>query len=251
MTKYLHSQKYLHFSVVNTPYQVRNHSSCCLRKWLYRFRFSTPVVFHNCFWYRSHPHHSPIGIKALWEIIPQPLTSLASQKTIGSIPASNRYFTNYTALQPKPRGSPYGQIRRYCPFSLIPLPAKTQIKGGTTSNQVSWIVYQTRSRFLVPPYLCLIQTFFSCRRVPAPLWCNNTPWQAYCSMPSSPGLHCSFAISYMKMRCLHIRPREILIPVLPVPFPLILPIRYLLCRYTPAIGRILPHLTKPLYIPRL
>lgn len=94
------------------PYQVRNHSSCCLRKWLYLFPFSTPVVFHNCFWYRSHPHHSPIGIKALREIIPPPLTSLPSQKTIGSILVSNRYFTEYTALRPKPHGSPYGQIRR-------------------------------------------------------------------------------------------------------------------------------------------
>ena len=31
MTKYLRSQKYLHFSVVNTPRKVWNHSSC-LRK---------------------------------------------------------------------------------------------------------------------------------------------------------------------------------------------------------------------------
>jgi len=47
-----------------------------------------------------------------------------------SVPENHRFhtgvqslFTKYTALRPKPHGSPYGQVRMECSFSSIPLRA--------------------------------------------------------------------------------------------------------------------------------
>ncbi|MBE7545627.1 MAG: hypothetical protein HS127_00465 [Planctomycetia bacterium] len=80
-------------------------------------------------------------------------------------------------------------------FSPIPLPAQLIIKGGTTSNQVSWIGYLTQQPFLAPPNLLATQTFFSRRSLLAPLLCNNMPWPAYCSRLSLPELHGSLTPS--------------------------------------------------------
>ncbi|QII10441.1 hypothetical protein KsCSTR_10620 [Candidatus Kuenenia stuttgartiensis] len=63
-TKYLRSQKYLHFHVLNTPPSTES-LLLLFTKMTIPFTFIYARGISQLFWYRSHPHHSPIGIKAL------------------------------------------------------------------------------------------------------------------------------------------------------------------------------------------
>lgn len=162
-TKYLRSQKYLHFHVLNTPTKYGIAFTA-----VYENDYTDPVYLRPWYFvivlvsFLSAPFtHRDQGIVKVSLTAPD----------LSSVPENHRFhtsvqslFTEYTALRPKPHGSRYGQIRMEYSFSPIPLPAKLIVKGGTTSNQVLWFGYLTRHRFLAPPNLfatCYPNIFFS------------------------------------------------------------------------------------------
>jgi hypothetical protein len=83
----------------------------------------------------SHPSGLRHYEKFPFQKIPLPLTNILSQKIIGSMDASNRYFTNYMVRYDQQLvAHTMGRSSKY--FRQL------KSMGGTVSNQIRWFIYQ-------------------------------------------------------------------------------------------------------------